>query len=487
MTTAYQSPIEATSERTKTNVPFWIVFGIALYIPFEEFVLRWLPGLVPVALRFVPELILYGLLITVCGNRIIKGYKLRSTPIDLLLVAFFLATAVSMVINGSALFRSIVNLRTMWRYLSVFYIVVNIDISRAQLRQLLQSLKVVFLIQGVLSAVQYFLPAGFNQAVFAPRGFEFGDFKGGARAADGLLKVGATAGTFSDSAVLSAFLLVGLCLSTVTIYATGHNTIPSYGDIAGFGSLLFGIFASKKRAALGLAILIPLVVFYVCRRKKLFVGSVWFYATVGTLALIAISIVGGADTSFAGSDARTESIGLSAYFLQIFSADYWQNSSEQSRGWFVRTIVNGTLVTKSFFGFGPDFDQAQSGLRATLSTAADMAKLQRDEPVFDDAFWFAFFAYFGVVGTALYAFMLKRLYDASKWLTRVSTEPEYRAIGGTFATLLLITVLYAFVERILRLRAFSFYFWLLAGLMVNTCHLKMAELSQKRRGNTSVK
>ncbi|MEO1621166.1 MAG: hypothetical protein AAFU53_09060, partial [Cyanobacteria bacterium J06632_3] len=83
MTTAYQRSIITTPARTKTNFPFWIVFGIALYTPFEEFFLRWLPGLLPTLLRFVPELILYGLLITVCINRIVKGYKLRKTPIDL--------------------------------------------------------------------------------------------------------------------------------------------------------------------------------------------------------------------------------------------------------------------------------------------------------------------------------------------------------------------------------------------------------------------
>ena len=145
MTSLYPST-EKTFERV-TNIPFWIIFAIALYTPFEEFFLRWLPGIVPVALRFVPELILYGLLVYVCGMRLLRGYSLRRTPIDLLVALFFAATAISIVLNGSPLVGSIINLRTIWRYLSVFYIVVNLEISFGELRRLLKGLRIVILLQ----------------------------------------------------------------------------------------------------------------------------------------------------------------------------------------------------------------------------------------------------------------------------------------------------------------------------------------------------
>ena len=483
MTSLYPTA-EKTFERV-TNIPFWIIFGIALYTPFEEFFLRWLPIKLAVALRFVPEFILYGLLVYVCGSRLLRGHSLRKTPVDFWIAAFFTATAISMVLNGSPLLGSIINLRTIWRYLSVFYIVVNLDISFVELRRLLTGLKIVVLLQGLIGSLQYFLPASFNQAFFAPRGFEIGDYEGKSLAAEeGGLKVGATAGTFSDSAVLSAFLLVGFSLFLSGAFAVGNGLLPSLPDIGSLGAIMFGIFASKKRAALAIALITPLIVLYVLNRKRAAVNLAWMYGGLGLIGVLAIAAFVGSVESFSGADDRQKSIDLSTYFLQVFSPDYWRQSNEEARGWFMQTIMHGIFSTKSWFGFGPDFDHTQKALRDTLSTATDMAKLERDAPVFDDSLWFAFVAYFGIIGTAIYGFMLKRLYDSASWLARVSSRPELKTLGATFGTLILVTVLYTFVERIFRLRAFSFYFWLMAGLVVNMCHVKMAEIEHRRQSES---
>ena len=49
----------------------------------------------------------------------------------------------------------------------MFYLVVNIDISRDDLKKLLNGLKIVMVVQGIIGSLQYFLPASFNQAFFA--------------------------------------------------------------------------------------------------------------------------------------------------------------------------------------------------------------------------------------------------------------------------------------------------------------------------------
>ncbi|MEL7353458.1 MAG: hypothetical protein AAF171_10775 [Cyanobacteria bacterium P01_A01_bin.116] len=471
-------------ERTAStgNLPFSIVFWIALYTPFEEFILRWLPSSVGVLLRFVPELILYGLVAQVCGSKLLRREPLKKTPIDLLVLIFFVATAISIVINDSSLKGSLINLRTIWRYLSVFYLVVNIDISRDDLKKLLNGLKIVMVVQGIIGSLQYFLPASFNQAFFAPRSFEIGSYKASSNAAEaGGLKVGATAGTFSDPAILSAFLLIGLILFFASTHAQNAHLLPSLSELRNMGVLLFGLFATKKRAALVLGILIPIVTLYVYRkgRKLLHIG--WFYGALALISVLAITAISSGGSSFAGVDEREQSVELSTYFLQLFSSDYWAHSSETARGWFMTTIVHAIFSTHSWFGFGPDAWHTLQAIEDTLTSGTDIDKLKRDADVFDDGFWFAFMAYFGIVGTAVYGFILKRLYDAGRWLARVATEPEYKALGATFGTLVIITVLYTFAERIFRLRAFSFYFWLLAGLVVNVCHVKMAAIREERR------
>ncbi len=481
MTIAFKS-LRKHTEFTD-NFPFKIIFWISLYIPFEEFFLRWLPSSLAVLLRFVPELILYALVGKICGSKLLRGEPLRKTPIDLLVVAFFVATAISVVINDSSIKGSIVNLRTIWRYLSVFYIAVNIDFSIGDLKKLLTGLKAVMIAQGVIGSLQYFLPASFNQAFFAPKGFEIGNYKGASNASEaGGLKVGATAGTFSDPAILSAFMLIGLALFFGSAYVNGGSLLPHWMELRNMGALLFATFATKKRAALVLAILVPLITLYVYGKRKKLAELSWVYGVVALLGLILIMGLGSTgSTSFSGVDEREQAVDLSTYFLQLFSSDYWQHSNETARGWFTGTILNALLSTHSWFGFGPDAWHTLNAIEDTLTTGADIEKLQRDADVFDDGFWFAFMAYFGIVGTVIYGFILKRLYDAGKWLARVSVEPQYKTLGATFATLVVVTVLYTFAERIFRLRAFSFYFWLLAGLVINACHVKMAAIKHERR------
>ena len=465
-----------------SGFPFKVIFWISLYIPFEEFFLRWLPSPVAVALRFIPEFILYVLLFQVCGLKLLRGQPLKRTPIDWVVFAFLVATAISMIINDSSIIQSVLNMRTIWRYIAVFYVVVNIDVARADLKRLLSGLRIVMIAQGIIGSVQYFLPESFNRAVFAPKGFSIGGYEGGSNAAEqGGVKIGATYGTFSDPAILSAFMLVGLTLFFGTAYVGGGTLLPSLKEWGGIGSLLFATFATKKRAALALGLLIPPLVVYIYGRSRRLVNMGWFYGVVALVGVITILAVGAASSSMSGVDEREQSVSLADYFLQVFSADYWENSNEAARGWFMNVIMHAIISTRSWFGFGPDAWGTLNSIEATLSDGNDMDKLWRDAGVFDDGFWFAFIAYFGFVGTAIYVFMLKRLYDAGKWLARVSAEPEYRTLGATFATLVIITLLYTFVERTFRLRAFSFYFWLLAGLTVNACHIKMAEMKQSRQ------
>ena len=72
-----------------------------------------------------------------------------------------------MVLNSSPVIGSIINLRTIWRYLSVFYIVVNMDISPKELKLMLNGLKIVMLAQGLIGSIQYFFAGWFQSGIFS--------------------------------------------------------------------------------------------------------------------------------------------------------------------------------------------------------------------------------------------------------------------------------------------------------------------------------
>ena len=446
------------------QLPFSVVFWIALYTPFEEFVIKWLGPLAGPA-RFLPELVLYGFMGQILTNRFLRR-NLKPTPIDFLLFFFLLSTLVSMIINDSSLKQSFLSMRSLWRYLSVFYIVVNIDVSVSQLSQVIKGVRTVGIIQAALASLQFFMPNGLLR-LFAPKGVQLGGLSKGSNAAAGNTKVGAVFGMFAAPAALSAFLLVILIISMTYFFTTPGALMSRGKELASIGSLFFSLFATKKRAAWVLGALVPVVVLLFYRKSKGIVKAVWAYTAIALCAIVITTLVGATfDTSFDGRTAREEAIDPGSYVLQLFDPNYWDQSSEASRGWVASTIPHALIESGSWFGFGPDLFNARKIIADTLVDGSDREKIIAMGPL-EDTYWIVMLGYFGIVGMGIYAVMIWRLFRASSWLIKFSPEPEYRRLGVIFCSIVVFTIFYNFIERILQIRGFSLYFWLFAGLVIN--------------------
>ncbi|MEM6598412.1 MAG: hypothetical protein AAF635_09605, partial [Cyanobacteria bacterium P01_C01_bin.69] len=325
----------------------------------------------------------------------------------------------------------------------------------------------VGMMQAALAALQIFMPSGLLK-IFAPKGFNIGGFSRVSNAEAGNVKVGAVFGTFSAPAALSAFLLFLLIVSTTYLFTAPGMLMPIRQELLGIGATAMGIFGTKKRAAWLLAAVMPIIVLFFCRKSKGIAKTVWLYAAVALGTVVITSMLGGLefDTSFSGSDAREESIDTVSYVFQLFDPNYWDESSEASRGWVIGTITNALSQSGSWFGFGPDLFNARRLIADTITDGSDRLKIINMGPV-EDTYWVVMLAYFGVVGMSIYAAMIWRLFRAGSWLSKNASDPEYRRLGIMFCSLVVLTIFYNFIERILQIRGFSLYFWLFAGLVVN--------------------
>ena len=183
--------------KIRGTLSFWIISAIAAYTPFEDFLVGWLPipQVAKYGVRFIPEIFLYTLLFNLIYRKIRLGEKIRKTPIDILIIAFFLSSFISIIVNHASIPGSVANLRTNWRYLSVYYLLVNLDISQQQLASIIKKIIAIGIIQSVITFFQFFLPPGFRVAM-----------SGGY--CDKALTKRASCGTFFDSAILSGFMLI---------------------------------------------------------------------------------------------------------------------------------------------------------------------------------------------------------------------------------------------------------------------------------------
>ena len=442
--------------KEKSHILLGIIFGIALYIPFEDLITAWLPlpSIGKALLRFIPELIIYALFARVLYIHYNQGLSLKKTPIDPLLALFFVSSIISVVVNQSNPIRSLNYLRLVWRYLSIYYIIVNIYIPIKKIDYILSYLRRMGILQGLITSIQFFIPANLKVALAA----------GECRKA---LSKGASCGSFIDSATLSGFLLITIIvLIAHCLRKEKYNFSPR--QIFAFVSLsLFGLFASKKRAALVVAAVIPALAFSLLKRRKIYRIYLWVGFSLMIILVFVVPILVNS-LGLVTQDSLSVQSDVSSYFLRLFSSEYWGDFFLNARGWFLANIWRTVIQAGHIFGLGPDLSKVIDHMSLSLDKATDIVKLQRDQFVFYDPYWFAQLAFFGIPGLGLYWSVLWSLYKTSLDLVDRSLTKEYSYLGVIFCVLIVVGFLYSFVERLFMLRTFSFYFWMIAGLVVNT-------------------
>ena len=466
--------------RFRGQISFWIVYAIAIYLPFEEFVLRWTPApsIIILFLRFLHEFILYYLLVKVFYKRLLKQEPLIKSSIELALILFVFWAVLLLLVHQTSIFGGLNNLRTLLRYVAVYYIIVDLNLSKKQITLLLKTILILGLIQGYLVTIQYFAPESFNN-LFIPRDINIDTgtiaIQKASQASAGTLKTGSVNGTFPNTSNTSSFLLT--CF-IILVVVTLQNTTTSLlsPKILNFLVMYFALFATYKRVALLFGLIIPVLVLFLYRQKLWASKVIWFYLFSG-FSLIFLSLFFlNVDTSIDGWAIRHgEEIDILGYFGQLFSADYWEKGTRQ---WMLKTIFQGIIGTGNWFGLSPAENEAIQNL-AELVPRHKSLILER-KPVFEDVYWGAMLIYYGIPGVALFGYILQRLYKTSQWLIDHCLESQTRALGIAFCTLSIISIFYGFIERIFEIKCFSFYLWLLAGLVVNTYSRFLREFPQKK-------
>jgi hypothetical protein len=438
---------------------FEIVLVATIYFPLEDFFLKFVPlpetGIS--VLRLIPEVILYFLLFCIIIDKKTSGKQLNSTPIDILIVFFFLSASVSIIINEAPLVDSIANLRTNFRYLSVYYILVNIEISSRQIYLILKSIILMGLLQAIISSVQFFLPDAVNQALFA---------RAGTKAALGEFKVGASFGTLFDPTNLSSFLLLTDTIFLSNIYLNNRdiNLIPDRKNLAIMLTFLFGIFATKKRAALIISLIIHLIILSQARGQRNVGKFIWI--------LIISCLSFGILSTYILNWNFVEDLSFLPYFTEIFTQEYWDHTANASRGFLIIKVCSAIISSFSLFGFGPTSESVEQGIIQNLPlSSSDLEQIGWSFFVLDDPYWFAILGYFGVVGLIIYWLIFLRFYQFAQFLVKSVDYMSYQLLGSAFSNITILIFLYAFVERIIRLRACSFYFWIVAGLTINSIYI----------------
>ena len=117
-----------------------MIYFLTGYVAFEEFILKFLPvsDAAYSYLRFFGEMLIYVAFGKLVIHKLYRGIPFVKTAIDLPIIGFYSVVLLSMLVNGSPLIGSLYNIRPFARYIVLFYLVANSNLSERQIRTFLR-------------------------------------------------------------------------------------------------------------------------------------------------------------------------------------------------------------------------------------------------------------------------------------------------------------------------------------------------------------
>lgn len=444
--------------------PFWIILFLTAYIPLETVLLRPLPEGIYAYAQFFGEALIYLTFAAQIGLRILTDKPLRRTPVDVILLAFLLVGLLSMFASQAPVPGSLINLRSLFRYVVLFYLIVNLNLRPKQVRLLLHIIFAIGILQVAIGGVQLLTRGGINDFLI-PRvsGIQIAGQTRQFKLVTGGREIGSVFGTLGDPLFFGLFLLL-----VMAIYLGQLRHLSVF--ILAFLLLVGGAIAYSYARAAVFGLVLLLGIFYALRYG---LGRVYLVALISLPILILgmILIVNQIRQVNQFDSPLRQEQSILENLTGIFSSRYLQIAQKQRLGTLVG-IPPTVLANRPLLGYGPDEDTTIQALNESNPSYLVMPARKIG---FEDVYWVATLAYYGLIGLSLLALLFIRVAISTYAIAKRANTPLARGIALTAFSLSLLTPFLLFFYRVLEFRVYGFFFWLILALAYQTNARKIAQ------------
>lgn len=444
--------------------PRWTLLFLAVWIPLEPFLLKFVPDELYLYGRYFSEGLIYILALTVFIRLLLGRKRWKQTPIDFPFVLFLLVLIISVVANAVPSSIAILGIRQILRFVVLFFVVMYLYPAQDFVRRLISVMLVVVALESVLAVAQA-LGGGALDEFLIPSERKFFESiqltTGVSQFWDPGSRVFATLGRYDQ---LGTFLSFFLLLAVGLLYERGLGARRQQSLRAVLALGLAALLLTYSRASwFGLLIGLVFIGIWLMRDRRIFIGLLLFLGIVGGY-LVYSGIVVRALTEERGTQTVAER------FFESFSYERWR-SEYFGLGrlyWIVQTPL--TVVRHApLFGVGPG--SFGGGAAAALGNTRAYAALGLPFGVsgtegYIDNNWFSLWGETGTIGFALYLWIYGALLVALVRVFRWSTDPFIRGLAAGLSGALLAVALQAFLGTYLEVRTLALYVWLIAGCVV---------------------
>jgi len=444
--------------------PQSVLLGLLAYLPFEPFLLKWIPDDVYIFVRYGSELVVYMLVGAVFLRMFWEEKKWKRSSFDVPFIFFLLAILASVVVNLVDPTVALLGTRQLLRFLLLFFVVVQMAPSKKWMKSLLVVVTVVASSQIVLGGLQAITGGSLDAFLLPSERRTLGSIQlteGTDQFWDPGQRVFGTMGRYDQLGIFLAlvFLLIigflyderigkGMKMVCVVVLALGLPVLVlTYSRSAWFG-FLFGflflaIFLKKdKRVALA-AIIAPLLMVAYIFGSSLIVNTL--------------------------TDTPEQTI--AERFFEAFSYERWRGEyiGFGRLYWIVETVLT-VIPSSPIFGVGPG--QYGGGAAAALRNTIVYDRLSLPFGVYGtggyiDNNWMSMWGELGTIGLGAFLWFYIGLFLLCVRTALTHEDKDIRALSGATAAILVAFSINSFLATFFEVRTMAPYVWVLGGLVVS--------------------
>ncbi len=456
--------------------PLTALFALAVYLPFEPLLLKFLPDAVYVFVRYVPEILIYCLVALVLWRLASGRARWHPSPLDVPFAIFLVILAASSLINAVPPFVAVLGIRQIIRFILLFFIVRQLEPDQAYIRRLTIALFGVAAFEAALGLIQHFAGGQLDAFLLPSAARQFSDItltSGVSEFWDPGSRVFATLGRYDR---LGEFLGFFLAFAVAFLYQPLASAASSGARAAwsrvrlirrelwwllalGIPALVLTYSRASWFAFLGAALFIAVILYRDRRALAAFLVAVALLAGYLVFSKLNVSVI-------VEEPGQT----LAERFFETFSYTRWV-SEYYGLGrlyWIVET-PRAVVRSAPFFGVGPG--QYGGGAAAALHRTAAYDRLNLPFGVYGtdgyiDNNWFSLWGETGTLGLIVFLWMFALLFRNAWRLAHRGTDAFSRGLGAGYAAALLGASLIGFLSTAFEIRTFGFYLWLCGGFVL---------------------
>lgn len=436
---------------------------LALYLPFEPVVLKFIPDSIYLFARFFSEGLIYLIASVVVWRWLTGRLTLSRTALDLPFLLFFITLIASSAIHFVPFPIALLGLRQILRFVIVFFLAIYLKPTKRFIVTLTLALFVIVIFQGALGIAQSVVGEPLDQFLLSSEERTLGELTF-ANAVEQFWDPGTRVfGTLGRYDRLGNFLYIFLLIASgilFTLRGKKEKIVKWLWWVFALGipALVMTYSRSSWFAFLIGFLFIGLII---KRDKRVFAGLLASVLIVlGYLAASGLTV---------GILADVPGQTLSERFFETFSYTRWRGEYEGIGRifWYVHT-PSVVVVASPIFGWGPG--QFGGGAAAVLRNTRVYNELGLPFGVygtegFIDSNWFSLWGEAGTLGLVFFLWLYGALFARSLATYHSSKDAIVQGLAIGFAAVMLAVAFNALTSTVFEIRTVGFYLWLYGGFV----------------------